>query len=69
MKLVVEVRDDFAAEHVLRVARKIMEQGSFSHPAHAELQGRGHRLIVDIIGAVDEKYDALVPYIAPPLEA
>lgn len=52
MKLVVEVRSPYSDAQVIEIARTIMREGSFSHPAYAELQGRDSRLVVEIAGVV-----------------
>lgn len=71
MKIVIDVKSGYTDEETLYVLRKIGSEGSFSHPAYAELQGREHRLVVEVVGVARE-VNAANPgkrYRIDPLEA
>lgn len=57
MKIVVEVKSRYTDQQIRSLIQAISEQGSFSHSAYAELQGRDARLIVEIVGVVTERQE------------
>lgn len=68
MKIVVEVKSGYSDELTRDVLREIAAEGSFSHAAYAELQGRDSRVIVEIVGVVtaeDSPGDQLVMAVEP----
>lgn len=68
MKIVVEVKSGYPDEQAREILQAIADQGSFSHAAYAELQGRDSRLVVEIVGVVtaeDSPGDQLIMAVEP----
>lgn len=68
MKIVLEVKSRYSDAQARAILQAIAAEGSFSHAAYAELQGRDSRVIVEIVGVVtaeDSPGDQLVMAVEP----